>query len=113
VRVPNIRKDAAKTNTGAVHRHAETGEAQEAEKHQQPQAQPEGRPVLRQMPPSQQQKHGYNKRPAHTRKQHGRHMAYGQLAGDGVAGPEQHGRQQEDVGLSMHGLTCPFSPHRD
>lgn len=85
----------------------EDGEAARAEAGKQFPVAAHFGPVLTQCPPADRQQDQHRHHPAQEHQHHRRDMADGKLARDRIAAPQQHGRQQEQIGGSVHkGSAC-------
>ena len=75
------------------------GKSGRRQHHHQRQPRPQGRPVALQMRPGERQQHEERADPADAGQRHRRHMAGDVAREHDIAGPEQRGQAQQQIGL--------------
>jgi hypothetical protein len=87
-----------------IHQRVEGGEAEGAEQRHLEPVRLERRPVLAQALPEHVGHERTHEDPAQRSQRHRRDLADGEPAGDGVAGPEQRGQREQQVGVGPEPL---------
>ena len=79
--------------------HVVAGRADEREQHDRDEMAADRRPVAPQMRQRERQQHQEGERPAHEGQRRGRHQVDRRAPDDGVAGPEQRGEGEQEIGM--------------